>query len=79
MKSTQMFKTLALFAATALFGLGVQAQGVYPDKSIRMVVPYNAGGGTDVLARSHRRGRWQDPETANRCRQQARCQRYDRL
>ena len=52
MKSIQMFKTLALFAATALFGLGVQAQGVYPDKSIRLVVPYNAGGGTDVLARA---------------------------
>jgi tripartite-type tricarboxylate transporter receptor subunit TctC len=51
MKNTQMFKTLALFAATALFGLGVQAQGVYPDKSIRLVVPYNAGGGTDVMAR----------------------------
>jgi len=52
MKHTQIFKKLALFAATALFGLGVQAQGVYPDKSIRLVVPYNAGGGTDVLARA---------------------------
>lgn len=52
MKNTQMFKTLALFAATALLGFGVQAQGVYPDKSIRLVVPYNAGGGTDVLARA---------------------------
>ena len=49
---TQTFKTLALFAGMALCGLGAQAQGVYPDKSIRMVVPYNAGGGTDVLARA---------------------------
>ena len=51
MKSTQMFKTLALYAATALFGLGVQAQGVYPDKSIRLVVPFPPGGGTDGFAR----------------------------
>ncbi len=49
---TQTFKTLALFAGMTLCGLGAQAQGVYPDKSIRMVVPYNAGGGTDVLARA---------------------------
>ena len=39
MKSIQLVKTLALVAATALFGLGAQAQGIYPDKSIRMVVP----------------------------------------
>ncbi|MEI7571088.1 MAG: tripartite tricarboxylate transporter substrate binding protein [Alcaligenaceae bacterium] len=49
---TQTFKTLALCAGMALCGFGAQAQGVYPDKSIRMVVPYNAGGGTDVLARA---------------------------
>jgi tripartite-type tricarboxylate transporter receptor subunit TctC len=49
---TQTCKTLVLSAATALLGLSAQAQGVYPDKSIRMVVPYNAGGGTDVLARA---------------------------
>ena len=49
---TQTFKTLALCAGMALCGFGAQAQGVYPEKSIRMVVPYNAGGGTDVLARA---------------------------
>ena len=53
MKSfTQKLSVLVACSITALFATGAQAQGTYPDKSIRMVVPYNAGGGTDVLARA---------------------------
>ena len=40
-----------LVAGAALAAAGVQAQ-TYPDQSVRWVVPYPAGGGTDVLART---------------------------
>ena len=53
MKSlAQKLSTVVVCSVTALFALSVHAQSTYPDKSIRMVVPYNAGGGTDVLARA---------------------------
>ncbi len=42
-------ESLALLAATTL-GSAVQAQ-TWPSKTITMIVPYPAGGGTDVLAR----------------------------
>ncbi|WP_077001105.1 tripartite tricarboxylate transporter substrate binding protein [Variovorax sp. KK3] len=46
----------ALLGALPLILLGVgigsaQAQGNYPDKPIKVIVPYNAGGGTDLFAR----------------------------
>lgn len=37
--------------ATALLPLAALAQGGYPDKPVRFVVPYPPGGGTDVIAR----------------------------
>jgi tripartite-type tricarboxylate transporter receptor subunit TctC len=40
-----------IVAGAALAAAGVQAQG-YPEQPVRWVVPYPAGGGTDVLART---------------------------
>ncbi len=40
-----------LAAGAALAAAGVQAQNA-PDQSVRWIVPYPAGGGTDVLART---------------------------
>ncbi len=45
-----MKKILVLLVA-GLLALGVAAQQPYPNKSIRLVVGYGAGGATDVLAR----------------------------
>ena len=38
-------------AAMLVAALGVQAQAPYPDRTVRIVVPFSAGGGTDVQAR----------------------------
>ncbi len=43
---------LAIFASIALgSALHAQAQGVFPAKPIRLIVPYSAGGGADNAAR----------------------------
>jgi tripartite-type tricarboxylate transporter receptor subunit TctC len=41
----------ALLAAPALLPLAARAEG-YPDKQIRMIIPFAAGGTTDLLARA---------------------------
>ena len=46
-----MLKKLVLAAAVALAATGASAQQ-YPTKPVQMVVPFSAGGPTDVVARS---------------------------
>ncbi len=44
-------RLFCLAATAALLPLAAFAQGGYPDKPVRFVVPYPPGGGTDVIAR----------------------------
>jgi len=46
-----MKKALAAIAIAALFGSGPASAQAYPSKQITMIVPFAAGGATDVLAR----------------------------
>jgi len=43
---------LAVLVALALAGVAATAMAAYPDKPIQLIVPYSAGGSTDVLARA---------------------------
>jgi tripartite-type tricarboxylate transporter receptor subunit TctC len=46
-----MIRATFVVAAAALLATGVQAQG-FPSKPIRFIVPFTAGSGTDVIART---------------------------
>lgn len=50
-KRSMLGMTAALVTGSALKPLGVWAQGTYPSKSIRIIVPYPAGGVVDSIAR----------------------------
>src|SRR4051812_34227566 len=58
-----IFRTLAAALTLALAIVSPSAAS-YPDHTIRIVVPFAAGGGTDVLARiiaQHLNGKWGQP------------------
>lgn len=42
---------LTTIAASALLATAVQAQDAYPSKTVRLIVPFGAGGATDVVGR----------------------------
>ena len=50
-ESSNMQRRIFLAAGAVLAAPGVRAQS-YPDQPVRWIVPYPAGGGTDVLART---------------------------
>lgn len=51
MKVSLAFKTAAASVVLMLTGLGAQAQDGFPNKIVTIVVPFPAGGSTDLLAR----------------------------
>ena len=51
MNKFHTMRRAVLAAAIALTSWTVQAQGTYPEKPITLIVPYTAGGPTDVAAR----------------------------
>src|SRR3954471_9947398 len=66
MKRTVFLKCLV--AAVAFAPALVRAQGAYPDKQIRMVIPFAPGGTTDLLARAvgqHFSQAWGQPVVAD--------------
>ena len=57
MKKREAIKTLSTFCIAGALGLGgsaafAQSANTYPNKSVRVVVAFTAGGTTDILARS---------------------------
>ncbi|MDO9413006.1 MAG: tripartite tricarboxylate transporter substrate binding protein [Pseudolabrys sp.] len=45
------FRTLAFTATAAVILAAAPAQAQYPERNITLIVPYGAGGGTDITAR----------------------------
>lgn len=51
MEETKMKSTRFLLALACAFGLQAAASAAFPERAIRLVVPFAAGGGVDALAR----------------------------
>src|SRR5687768_560821 len=51
LRPAAMFSRLGWLLAGVLIASAAQAQDAYPNRPIRLVLPFAAGGGTDVLAR----------------------------
>src|SRR5688500_1379853 len=49
-RRSKMLRTLSLVLFAAVIAASAHAQ-TYPNKPIRWIIPYAAGGGTDVVAR----------------------------
>jgi tripartite-type tricarboxylate transporter receptor subunit TctC len=47
----KLARAAALMAGALALSLGASAQGAYPSQAVKLVVPYQAGGATDVFAR----------------------------
>lgn len=52
MKHLNELIKVAFCTTAVLFTSGAQAQQAYPDKTVRMIVPYAPSGGADILARA---------------------------
>ena len=48
---SNLVRCAAAAIALSLLAAGVQAQSKYPAKPIRLLTPFAAGGGSDILAR----------------------------
>ena len=56
--SRSMISLLTAFGVAVLAGTGAQAQVTFPERTVRIVVPYVAGGIADTSARILREGCW---------------------